>query len=281
MGRSHYVPALMAAGLLFGAGQAWAQGAAPPATPPAATPPAAATPAAATPAAPAAGTAASAAPTTAPPPGAVPDPNAPPGAAAGTAGAPADPNAPPAGEPPPKPPCVLGEFCFGPVLTLGLINPLGIGLHTRYTKLFGFNLDYQFMPSLSIGGASAGFSMLSLDARIHPFKSGFFLALGFGLQNFSAEASSAGATVKGSANIPGLKLGLGFAGHHGFVVGIDLGLLVPLGSKSLDITTSGLAAGNAGEVANLTNDVKDAGDKVLDAIPLIPQLNLLRIGYLF
>ena len=182
--------------------------------------------------------------------------------------------------------CALGELCIGPVFTLGAINPLGIGVHARYGEKLGFGIDYQFIPSLTFGQASAGWGMLAGEGRWYPFGGAFFLSGGISYQYFSASASAgSGATridVSGSVGIPSLKLGLGVMGHDGFVMGIDLGFQIPLGGTDVDFdSASGAGIGDAEMVANLQSDVSDAADAGIGLIPVIPQLNLLRIGYLF
>lgn len=260
-------------------------------------------------------------PTPAPAPTAVPAapapaaPDAPPAADAAPAPAPALVPAPeavplaPAVEPPPPalppartPPspraheptsgsCLLGDFCLGPVLTLGAINPLGIGAQVR-NKYLGAGIDYQFIPSLTISNTSARWSLFSVDARVFPFGGSFFLGLGFGYQSFSAartESTEYGdVNVKGELGIPMLKLGIGFIGSSGFVMGIDLGLGFPLGGTNVDFQVKSDAASEFQDeptyqntLADVRRSVNDAADAAVKVLPFIPQLNLFRIGYLF
>jgi len=182
--------------------------------------------------------------------------------------------------------CALGDLCIGPVFTLGAINPLGLGVHARYGEHLGFGIDYQFIPSLSFGQASAGWGMVAGEGRWYPFGGAFFLSGGLSYQYFNASASAgAGATridVSGSVGIPSLKLGLGLMGHDGFVMGIDLGFQIPLGGTNVDFdAATGGGAADQAMVASLHKDMQDAAKAGIGLIPVIPQLNLLRIGYLF
>ena len=178
--------------------------------------------------------------------------------------------------------CVFDKLCFGPVLTLGILNPLGIGVHARYDRDWGFGLDYQFLPEIGSGGAKAGISLLTIDGRLYPFAGSFFLSGGLAFQSasFSAIATdpTGNTTVKGSITVPTFKLGLGFMGHDGFVMGIDLALEIPLGGTSVDFEST--ASGAAG-IAGAKKDINDAADLLVKALPLLFQLNLIRIGYLF
>ncbi|HEX2677745.1 MAG TPA: hypothetical protein VHM19_13930 [Polyangiales bacterium] len=179
--------------------------------------------------------------------------------------------------------CVLGELCFGPVLTGGVFNVIGVGVHARYGDYWGFGLDYQFF-GLSAKGVDASLGLFTLDGRLYPFGGAFFLSAGFSLQTLSLEVSTtstAGKTkITGDLSLPQIKLGLGWMGHDGFVMGIDLALGIPLGSKGADIKISNGATTDP-MVAKKVKDVNDASDAFVDLIPLTFQLNLLRIGYLF
>jgi hypothetical protein len=182
--------------------------------------------------------------------------------------------------------CAFGDLCIGPVFTLGAINPLGLGLHARYGEHLGFGIDYQFIPSLSFGQASAGWGMVAGEGRWYPFGGAFFLSGGLSYQYFSASASAgAGASridVSGSVGIPSLKLGLGLMGHDGFVMGIDLGFQIPLGGTNVDFdAATGGGSSDMAMVASMRKDIAKAADAGVGLIPVIPQLNLLRIGYLF
>jgi hypothetical protein len=182
--------------------------------------------------------------------------------------------------------CALGDLCLGPVFTLGAINPLGLGVHARYGEHLGFGLDWQFIPSLSFGSASAGWGMVAGEGRWYPFGGAFFLSGGLSYQYFNASASAgSGSTridVSGSVGIPSLKLGLGLMGHDGFVMGIDLGFQIPLGGTNVDFdAATGGGAADTAMVGKMHKDIADAADAGIGLIPVIPQLNLLRIGYLF
>ena len=180
---------------------------------------------------------------------------------------------------------MLGNLCLGPVLTLGLFIPLGVGVHARYGHYVGFGLDYQFLPTITVSGASAGIGLLTVDGRLYPFGGAFFLSGGIAWQSasFSATAhSTAGdAKVKGSISVPAFKLGLGFMGHDGFVMGIDLALEIPLGSSNVDFSGNGSNAMTNAGFAKARSNIKKGADVVVNMLPVLVQLNLIRIGYLF
>ena len=185
----------------------------------------------------------------------------------------------------------MGGFCLGPVLTLGVLNPLGIGLHSRFSEQFGFALDYQFLPSISVSDVSAGISLVTLQGRWHPGGSSFFLGLGFAYQSFYAEGSvadpsgGAGVNIDASVGIPQLMLGLGVLGGEGFVMGIDLAFGIPLGSADVTFDSRMPDANDdpalAAAYAQQKEDIEDFAETMLELLPATFQLNLIRIGYLF
>jgi hypothetical protein len=217
---------------------------------------------------------AEAAPAPEPAPAAAPTPAAEPPPAAEPAPAPP----PPAEEAPAEEPedeCALGEACLGPVITGGLFNVIGLGVHVRYGEMWGFGVDYQFFP-ISVKDVDAMLWLLTVDGRIYPFGGAFFGSLGFSYQAASLDTP----VIDGDIGVPQIKFGLGLMGHDGFVMGIDLAFGIPLGDSDADI---GAAAPGADpmEVMTQTKNINDAADIMVNALPLTFQLNLIRIGYLF
>lgn len=185
--------------------------------------------------------------------------------------------------------CVLGTFCFGPVLTLGVFNPLGIGVHGRIAKHFGFAIDYQLLPTIGYEDISAGISLFTMSGRWHVAGSGFFLAVGFSYQSFWAEGtfqsplSRDSAKLDASLELPQLMFGLGVLGSDGFVLGIDLALGVPLGDRQVEF--AGEPPSGDGQLETMYNNGKESIETIAETfvglLPMTFQLNLLRIGYIF
>lgn len=197
---------------------------------------------------------------------------------------------------PDRPDCALGIVCVGPVLNLGVINPIGAGVHARVGDHLGFGIDYQILPTVVIQGADTSASLLTVDARVYPFAGAFFLSGGIAVQSVRATASArdfgpvpAGyrVDVAGAVDIPMLKFGLGFFGRGGLVLGIDLAVGVPLTGTDvqLDADYQGLGArelAQAGDIEDrVRDDVQGAVDSVLDVMPVLFQVNLIRLGYVF
>jgi len=201
------------------------------------------------------------------------------------AAAPADPNAPAATEEakPAEPQeekdydeGVAGPLRFGPLVSLGFIRPIGIGLTAKYKRYLGFGVDYSFVPSGMIPLGDSDFSSWSLKGygRFHPFKGAFYLTLGIGYQTTSATLNSAGSSITGDISSPMITAGLGWfwTWKFGLGFGLELGATIPFGS-SATVSATGTAA-----AADLT--------KVADTLDLIgktplPQIELIKLGFLF
>jgi hypothetical protein len=194
----------------------------------------------------------------------------------------------------PRPaPCALGHLCLGPVLTLGLPNLVGIGVHARISPYVGAGFDYQYLPTFGIESVPVNASAITLEGRVYPLGDAFFIAGGFAYQSVTAEGRRAAVSPEdgrevilsgsGELGLPLLKLGVGWLGDRGPVLGIDLAIEIPLGSRKLDIRTRGNEGSEVfdEEVTLLREEIQEQADNVLDFIPLVIQLNFLRLGYIF
>ncbi|HET6334675.1 MAG TPA: tetratricopeptide repeat protein [Polyangiales bacterium] len=184
--------------------------------------------------------------------------------------------------------CVLNNVCFGPVLSLiGPPNLFGGGLHFRLGNYFGAGVDYQATPSISFDPVKVSSSLFSVNARVYPFANAFFLGGGFGYQSIRGALSNSDVTVAANASFPAAMASIGFMGKDGFVMGMDLGVMFPLGSSSVQITNMQVHRDFQGmsipqsEIDDARGEVQSELKKVVDAMPVFFQLNLLRIGYLF
>jgi hypothetical protein len=184
--------------------------------------------------------------------------------------------------------CALNNVCFGPVLSLiGPPNLFGGGLHFRLGEYFGAGVDYQMTPSISFDPISVSSSLFSINARIYPFTNAFFLGGGFGYQSIHGQLSNSDVTVGANASFPAAMASIGFMGRDGFVMGMDLGVMFPLGSSHVQITNMEVHRDFQGqtipqsEIDDARGEVQTQLKKVVDAMPVFFQLNLLRIGYLF
>jgi hypothetical protein len=183
--------------------------------------------------------------------------------------------------------CAFRELCFGPVVTLGAIAPLGVGAHMRYGRYLGFAVDYQFLPTrIDIAATSSTWSLITVEGRVFPFGGIIFFSGGFGYQSFAATAEQrtqdGPVRLSGSLGMPALKLGFGVMGENGFVLGADIGFNILLGHSKVhfDRPTGPGATSQYGAIG-LQAQIDDMAEQATDQIPIIPQVNLIRMGYLF
>lgn len=181
--------------------------------------------------------------------------------------------------------CSAGDWCMGPVITGGIPALVGPGFHVR-NEHFGFGIDFQITPTIEIGDGSLGLYMFSGTVRAFPFGGAFFLDAGFAFYHASGSATATdpitGESFKaeGTTGFPGLLLGLGLLGRDGFVFGIDFTALIPLASTHV---APRIVQGdpNNPRAMDARRTVTDTVNKAIDALPFVPQLDLLRLGYLF
>jgi len=180
--------------------------------------------------------------------------------------------------------CAAGEFCFGPVLTAGVLNVFGVGVQARM-QYWGIAFDYQFI-SLGYKSVDGDLSLITIEGRVYPFGNAFFISAGFAWQNIALQtivhATIEGVTIdvdtKGKVNIPLFKLGLGVGGRDGFVFGLDLGVGFRLSDADVKLQTD---LPQIPEVIAAEAEFRQAANKWVEWMPFTVQLNLLRLSYLF
>jgi hypothetical protein len=181
--------------------------------------------------------------------------------------------------------CALSQVCLGPVVALlGPPNLIGGGLHARIGHYLGVGFDYQALPTLSLNPISFGTSLVSGNVRVYPFGGAFFLSGGVGYQSLRGQIRDGDISVGAKAGFPAAMASIGFMGHDGFVLGADLGLLFPLGSMRAHVQQNDALAQSAVPQADIDAaraKVESRVNQVLGALPLLLQVNLLRVGYLF
>jgi hypothetical protein len=222
-----------------------------------------------------------------------PEPNSPPTPEATAAAAPA-----PGGSPyaatrppsadliPPKERCLLDPVCLGPMATIfSTFGTFGLGVRASYGDFWGASIDYQLLPTINFSSISIGTGIFSATARVYPFKGKFFAGAGFGYMHMLVRVrTDDDIDAEMRVGAPIIIVNVGMMGRSGFVFGMDASLLVPLqklrariavspGSRADDIPQDRLDD----ERAKFSSDVNDA----LGKIPLLLQLNLVRLGYIF
>lgn len=181
--------------------------------------------------------------------------------------------------------CALSQVCLGPVVALlGPPNLIGGGLHARVGRYLGVGVDYQALPTMNFNPISLGTSLVSGNVRVYPFGGSFFLSGGMGYQTLKGQIRSGDITVGARAGFPAAMASIGFMGHDGFVLGADLGLLFPIGGIHARVNDNAALSQSAvpqSDVDAARAKVESNVNQVLDKLPLLFQVNLLRVGYLF
>lgn len=181
--------------------------------------------------------------------------------------------------------CALSQVCLGPVVALlGPPNLIGGGLHARIGRYLGIGVDYQALPTLNFNPISLGTSLVSGNVRVYPFGGAFFLSGGMGYQTLKGQIRDGDISVGARAGFPAAMASIGFMGHDGFVLGADLGFLFPLGAMHARVQDNSSLAQSAvpqADVDAARAKVESRVNQVLGAVPLLLQVNLLRVGYLF
>jgi hypothetical protein len=182
--------------------------------------------------------------------------------------------------------CALSQLCVGPVLALfGPPNLLGGGIHARIGRYLGVGVDYQLLPTLNLNPVSLGASLLSANARVYPFGGAFFLSGGIGYQAFRGQIRDGDITISAKTSFPAVIASLGFMGQSGFVLGADLGLMFPLGSLRATVQDDNGALAQSGipqeDINAARADAESFANRALNKLPLLVQVNLLRVGYMF
>ena len=184
------------------------------------------------------------------------------------------------------PHCLLGALCLGPVLTAGAIDVFGVGVQAR-TDFWGIGFDYQFV-NFTARGVPVRLSLLTVEGRIYPFGGAFFVAGGLAWQagSFRSHLTYPGngqippieTDISGSVNVPVFKIGTGFMGRNGFVMGIDLSLGLRLAGTRVSFTSD---LPRIQEVIDAEDKIRNRANTWIRGLPFLFQVNLLRFAFLF
>ncbi len=129
-------------------------------------------------------------------------------------------------------------------------------------------------------------ALWTAEARVFPLGGPIWLGAGFAYQTVDARTSVdiAGQSVAigGTLGVPLFKMGIGFEGRSGLVIGIDVGVNIPLGGRDVTFdvpsTTNALAQA---EIDRQEQSVQDSVDSIVGSLPVIPQVSLLDLATSF
>ena len=166
-----------------------------------------------------------------------------------------------------------GPVGFGVLGGVGFPRPLAVEGVVTVDRLVLFGVEYSALPSTTISGVQTSLWALAGDARIFPFRNGFFVGLRAGKQHLGELASvSVGGvgsfSASQSADTIFVNPRMGFLWTwHALALGIDAGVQVPVSSSSSSTLPPGVSPPSG--VVDLTHTL---GQGVL------PTVDLLRVG---
>jgi hypothetical protein len=168
---------------------------------------------------------------------------------------------------------------IGAVAGVGFPRPLAIEALVKFDGVLALGVEYSTLPKTTIVGADTTFWAIAADARLFPFRNGFFIGLRGGRQVLTATATAnLGAlgtyAESGEANTWFVNPRIGFlwTWHNGFTVGIDAGVQVPIGPSLTTTLPAGLPPQVDSTIASIANTFGNG---------VTPTVDLLRVGFLF
>lgn len=170
-------------------------------------------------------------------------------------------------------------FRIGVLGGVGFPRPLALEGLVKIDRVLALGVEYSLLPKTTFGAVETTFWALAADARVFPFRNGFFVGMRAGRQVLGATASvSAGSfgTFSESARAEtwfvNPRLGFLWTWRNGFTVGIDAGVQIPLSSATSSTLPDGLPVEVDSTIASI---VSTFGGGVT------PTVDLLRVGFLF
>lgn len=172
-------------------------------------------------------------------------------------------------------------FRVGGLFGVGFPRPFAVEGFVKVKKVVGVGFEYSFLPDVSVAGTDVSFKGMAVDARVFPFKGGFFVGVRGGKQWFSTRSSvQAGPAKYGeamSAETAFVNPRIGFlkTWESGITVGIDAGVQIPVSpsySRESDLAKAGIKSEADKTYASIAGTI---GNRAT------PTVDLLRVGFLF
>jgi hypothetical protein len=159
---------------------------------------------------------------------------------------------------------------------VGFPRPLAVEGVVVIDRLVLLGGEYSALPTTTIEGVQTGLWALAADARVFPFRNGFFVGLRVGRQHLDQSATvtiTNVGTFSGSitADTTFLNPRLGFLWHwSALALGMDAGVQIPLSASTASNLPPGVSA-----PAAVTAVMQALSQQTL------PTIDLLRIGLVF
>ncbi|AKU94519.1 hypothetical protein AKJ09_01183 [Labilithrix luteola] len=159
---------------------------------------------------------------------------------------------------------------------IGFPRPLSIEALVDIDRILAVGAEYGFLPKTKISSIELGSWAASADARLFPFRGGFFIGLRAGYQHLDASATvtvgsqSASGSMAMETIFVNPRIGFLWMGRPGLAIGFEAGVQIPLSSS---VSTS------LPEAVALDSRVKSTADTL--GRSLLPTVDLLRVGVMF
>lgn len=170
-------------------------------------------------------------------------------------------------------------FRLGAVAGIGFPRPLAIEGMIKVGGVLALGVEYSAMPKTNIMGVDTRFWALAGDARLFPFKGGFFVGLRGGRQVLSGtttiDLGAYGAYAQSGAAetwFVNPRIGFLWTWRSGFTLGIDAGIQIPIGPSLTTTLPAGVAPQIDETIASVANTFGNG---------VTPTIDLLRVGFLF
>jgi hypothetical protein len=168
-----------------------------------------------------------------------------------------------------------GSVDVGVLGGVGFPRPLAVEGLLKLDKVFAIGVEYSALPTITVSGVQASMWAIAGDARVFPFKNGFFFGMSAGRQHLGEYATASVSHVGNvsatqSVDTTFLNPRIGFLWNWGaFALGMDAGVQIPVSSTVTSTIPPSVTP--PPEVQSLTHAF---GQGVL------PTVDLLRIGLL-
>jgi hypothetical protein len=156
---------------------------------------------------------------------------------------------------------------------VGFPRPLAIEGVIEFDRLVLLGAEYSALPTTSFSGVDVSMWALAADARVFPFRNGFFVGLRAGKQHLGETAtltvSGVGSlSASNTADTTFINPRLGFLWNwHALAIGIDAGVQIPVLTTAASTLPSGVSPPSG--ATDLTHAFSQS---------VLPTVDLLRIG---
>lgn len=173
---------------------------------------------------------------------------------------------------------LLGPVRLGVVAGVAFPRPVAVEGMLKVRDLVSIGLEYSVLPPVTVSGFRASLYAVDVDVCVFPFRGGFFLGMNAGKQHFDTTGSAVlpaglGTTpeqITADTWFVGARIGYLRTWKSGFTLGMDAGAQIPVAASFANTVPMQVP------ISQTATDVSHVIGK-----NVLPNVNLLRVGYLF